>query len=183
MASRDATQAKILDAFTEEVTIRLIEMTDAWDSHAVLLAATKRAQRRKGLLRQELLTIRRERGDVQREMEGVRQGHEKGELEMKDLRLQHDFIGEMEEFKERIGSNGEEDNVKVTNFLVFVGWYTDFRTVWRLRCWRLGRWLRGRVALLRDWLLLTGSWNDSTMPSQMQLLNYFYTNILPYKHV
>jgi len=102
-----------LDAFTEEVTIRLIEMTDAWDSHAVLLAATKRAQKRKGLLRQELLAIRRERGDVQREMEGVRQGHEKGELEMRDLRLQQDFIGEMEEFKERTGSNEEDDNVKV----------------------------------------------------------------------
>lgn len=111
--SRDATQAKILDAFTEEVTIRLIEMTDAWDSHAVLLAATKRAQKRKNVLRQELLAIRRERGDLQREMEGVRRGHELGEREMRDLKLQQDFIGEMEEFKEKIEDKDEEDNVKV----------------------------------------------------------------------
>jgi hypothetical protein len=116
--SRDATQAKILDAFTEEVTIRLIEMTDAWDSHAVLLAATKRAQKRKGLLRQELLAIRRERGDIQREMEAIRQGHEQGEMEMRDLKLQQDFIGEMEEFKEKIADNEvEEDHVRVHFYL------------------------------------------------------------------
>lgn len=99
---QDATQAKILDAFTEEVTIRLIEMTDAWDSHSVLQAAVKRAQKRKNLLRQELVAIRRERGDLQREMEIVRQAHESGEKEMRELKEQQDFIGDMQDLKAKV---------------------------------------------------------------------------------
>jgi IS1 family transposase len=110
---QDATQAKILDAFIEEVTIRLIEMTDAWDNHAVLLAAVRRAQKRKNTLRQELLAIRRERAEIQREMEAVRQAHEIGEKEMADIKRQQDFIGDMEDLRARIGVGDEEDQVKV----------------------------------------------------------------------
>jgi hypothetical protein len=104
---QDATQAKILDAFTEEVTIRLIEMTDAWDSHSVLIGAVRRAQKRKIGLRQELLAIRRERGDIQREMEAIRQVHEIGEKEMADFKVQQDFIGDMQELKARINDVDE----------------------------------------------------------------------------
>src|SRR5204862_3881531 len=97
----------ILDAFTEELTIRLIEMTDAWDSHSVLSAAVKRAQKRKNVLRQELVAIRRERGEVRREMEEVRQVHEVGEKEMRELKGQQDFIGDMQDLKARV--NGDDD--------------------------------------------------------------------------
>jgi len=107
---RDATLAKILDAFTEEVTIRLIEMTDAWDSHAVLAGTLKKAQRRKMALRQELLAIRRERGDIQREMEVVRQDHERGEQQMTDLKRQQDFIGDMQDLKARLNSSVDEES-------------------------------------------------------------------------
>ena len=108
---QDATQAKILDAFTEEVTIRLIEMTDAWDSHAVLAGALKKAQRRKTALRQELLALRRERGDIQREMEVVRQDHERGEEQMTDLKRQQDFIGDMQDLKARLNGSFEEESI------------------------------------------------------------------------
>ena len=110
---QDATQAKILDAFTEEVTVRLIEMTDAWDSHSVLLGAVRKAQKRKNLLRQELLAIRRERGEIRREMEAVRQSHELGQQEMEDLKRQSDFIAEMEDLKARVNDDEGEDHVKV----------------------------------------------------------------------
>ena len=108
---QDATQAKILDAFTEEVTIRLIEMTDAWDSHSVLQAAVKRAQKRKNLLRQELVAIRRERGELQREMEVIRQAHESGEKEMRELKEQQDFIGDMQDLMARVSD--DDGQVKV----------------------------------------------------------------------
>jgi len=114
---QDATQAKILDAFTEEVTIRLIEMTDAWDSHAVLAGALKKAQRRKTALRQELLAIRRERGNIQREMEVVRQDHELGEQQMTDLKRQQDFIGDMQDLKARLNGSYDEDATVVQVFL------------------------------------------------------------------
>jgi hypothetical protein len=110
---QDAVQAKILDAFTEEVTIRLIEMTDAWDSHAVLSGAVKRAHRKKNLLRQELLAIRKERGNIAREMELVRQEHEKGEKEARDLKAQQDFIADMEDLKAKITSDLGPDRVEV----------------------------------------------------------------------
>ena len=77
-------------------------MTDAWDSHSVLQAAVKRAQKRKNLLRQELVAIRRERGELQREMEVVRQAHESGEKEMRELKEQQDFIGDMQDLKARV---------------------------------------------------------------------------------
>jgi len=114
---QDATQAKILDAFTEEVTIRLIEMTDAWDSHAVLVNAVRRAKKRKDGLRAELLAIRRERAGIAREMEAVRQAHETGEKEMADLKVQQDFIADMEDLKARLPETEEEDSVKVTSYL------------------------------------------------------------------
>lgn len=86
-------------------------MTDAWDSHAVLSGACKKAQRRKAVLRQELLAVRRERGEVQREMEVVRQGHERGGEEMGDLMRQQDFIGDMLDLKGRLnGSAFDEDD-------------------------------------------------------------------------
>jgi hypothetical protein len=89
-------------------------MTDAWDSHSVLSAAVKRAQKRKNILRRELLAIRRERADIQREMEAVRQAHELGEQEMRDLKLQQDFIGDMEDLKARApNAEEEEDQIKV----------------------------------------------------------------------
>jgi len=111
---QDATQAKILDAFTEEVTIRLIEMTDAWDSHSVLLGAIRKAQKRKNTLRQELIAVRRERAEIQREMEAVRQSHERGEQEMINLKTQHDFIADMEDLKARVpAGDDEEEQVKV----------------------------------------------------------------------
>lgn len=110
---QDATQAKILDAFTEEVTIRLIEMTDAWDNYAVLLAAVRRAQKRKNALRQELLAIRRERGEIQREMEAVRQAHETGEKEMVDIKRQQDFISDMEDLRVRTSAGDDGDQINV----------------------------------------------------------------------
>jgi hypothetical protein len=108
---QDATQAKILDAFTEEVTIRLIEMTDAWDSHAVLTGAVRKAQKRKNTLRQELLAIRKERALTQREMEEIRQAHELGEQELKDLNSQKDFIADVEDIKGRLDFGQEEDDI------------------------------------------------------------------------
>lgn len=111
---QDATQAKILDAFTEEVAIRLIEMTDAWDNHAVLQAAVRRAQKRKNLLRRELLAIRSERAEIRREMEAVRQSHELGERELEDFKKQSDFIADMEDLNARVnGADEGEDHVKV----------------------------------------------------------------------
>lgn len=86
-------------------------MTDVWDSHSVLQGAVKRAQKRKNALRQELVAIRRERGDVQREMEGVRQVHEAGEKEMGDLKVQQDFIGDIQDLKERINDEGGQTQV------------------------------------------------------------------------
>ncbi len=86
-------------------------MTDAWDSHSVLQAAVKRAQKQKNLLRQELVAIRRERGELQREMEVVRQAHELGEKEMKELKGQQDFIGDMQDLKARV--NDDEGQVMV----------------------------------------------------------------------
>jgi hypothetical protein len=123
---QDSTQAKILDAFTEEVTIRLIEMTDAWDSHAVLSGALKKAQRRKAVLRQELLAVRRERGEVQREMEVVRQSHESGGQEMGDLIMQQDFIGDMLDLKGRLnGSAFDEDDEGAVQVLAIFDAVTD----------------------------------------------------------
>jgi hypothetical protein len=115
---QDITQAKILDAFTEEVTIRLIEMTDAWDSNAILNGAVKRAQRKKNLLRQELLAIRKERGNIAREMELIRQEHEKGEKEISDLKLQQDFIADMDDLKAKITDDLGDDRVEVILFFV-----------------------------------------------------------------
>jgi len=127
---QDTTQAKILDAFTEEVTIRLIEMTDAWDSHSVLLGAIRKAQKRKNTLRQELLAIRRERAEIQREMEAVRQSHERGEQEMINLKTQHDFIADMEDLKARVpAGDDEEQQVKV---LVHFDQLTNSRMVLKL---------------------------------------------------
>lgn len=87
-------------------------MTDAWDNHAVLLSAVRRAQKKKNMLRQELVAIRRERGDLAREMEGVRRGHEIGEMEMRNVKLQQDFIQDMEDIKGRV-EKVEEDQGKV----------------------------------------------------------------------
>lgn len=105
-----------MDAFTEEVTIRLIEMTDVWDANAVLLGAVKRAQRRKGQLRGELIAVRREREGIRAEMEGVRRGHEMGAREMREVKRQQDFISEMEDIKAKVSGVDEEDRVKVFLF-------------------------------------------------------------------
>jgi hypothetical protein len=88
-------------------------MTDAWDSHAVLMGAVKRAVKRKNLLRAELVAIRRERGDIQREMEGVRRGHEDGETEMREIKGQQDFIQDVEDIKARVEFVDEDDQIKV----------------------------------------------------------------------
>ena len=102
------------------MTIRLIEMTDAWDSHAVLVNAVRRAKKRKDVLRGELLAIRRERAGIAREMEAVRQGHEVGVKEMADLKVQQDFIADMEDLKARLPDTEEEDSVKVHLFYEWV---------------------------------------------------------------
>jgi len=97
----------------EEVTIRFIEMTDAWDAHVVLVGALKRAQKRKAVLRQELLAVRRERDEIRRDMERVRQMHEKGEEEIRIFKSQQDFISEMEDLKAKVATTEEEDQIKV----------------------------------------------------------------------
>jgi IS1 family transposase len=156
----DPTQAKILDAFTEEVTIRLIEMTDAWDSHSVLVAAVKRAQKRKNTLRRELLAIRKERADIQREMEAVRQSHELGEQEMRDLKIQQDFIADMEDLKARAPNPAEEeDQIKVHDF----EGYSNNRMASKLPCWSYGRWWQVNPESQNDWLHSTDFWSNSTM--------------------
>jgi hypothetical protein len=97
----------------------------------VLSAAVKRAQKRKNILRRELLAIRKERADIQREMESVRQAHELGEQEMRDLKLQQDFIGDMEDLKARApNAEEEEDQIKVFSVTNCI----DFRMVFKLHC-------------------------------------------------
>jgi hypothetical protein len=109
--ARDVVQAKILDAFIEEVTIRLIAMTDVWDAHASLAGGLKRAGKKRQGLRGELVAVRREREEIAREMEMVRRGHEVKEKEFSEHLLQQEFIAEMEELRERVEDVVEDDAV------------------------------------------------------------------------
>jgi len=94
-------------------------MTDVWDKYVVLVGAVRRAQKRKGALRQELLAVRREREGIRREMEGIRQAHESGEEEMREFKKQQDFISDMEELKARVPDT-DDDQIKVIYLLFLV---------------------------------------------------------------
>jgi hypothetical protein len=109
--------------------------------------AVRRAKKRKDVLRGELLAIRRERAGIAREMEAVRQGHEVGVKEMADLKVQQDFIADMEDLKARLPDTEEEDSVKVP---LFCEWMSNCRMGLRLRCWRYGRWWLGNLGLRND---------------------------------
>ncbi|GAO49269.1 hypothetical protein SAICODRAFT_20917 [Saitoella complicata NRRL Y-17804] len=113
----DARTRLILDAFTEEVTIRLLQMTDALDSYHSLVVANRRAGRRKGELRAELLRVRRERAGVRDRMTEVRRQHAEaveineemegvGRFFEEVVKMREEDAGEVREAEEMKGMEG-----------------------------------------------------------------------------
>ncbi|BFZ63100.1 hypothetical protein YB2330_004218 [Saitoella coloradoensis] len=111
-ATTDARTRLILDAFTEEVTIRILQMTDALDSYHSLVVAARRAGRRKGELRAELLRVRRERAGVRERMMEIRRQHAEAVETNEEMEGVGRFFEEVVKMREDAGEVQEREEMK-----------------------------------------------------------------------
>jgi hypothetical protein len=99
-------------AWGEEVRVRLLEMTSAWDAGEELRKRLKAASRERTALRERLLSIRAEREAVALKMDAVREAHEKASRAGEEARQESGVLQDVEVAVGRGRDNGEEGEEK-----------------------------------------------------------------------
>ncbi|KAK9473711.1 uncharacterized protein V1510DRAFT_402002 [Dipodascopsis tothii] len=87
---------RVLESFAEELEFRFLDMVDAVDAHAVLATAVRRARKKKALLREQLLDLRRERAQISADIDTVRSRHLDAERTADSLNDVHNFLEEIQ---------------------------------------------------------------------------------------
>ncbi|KAK9448473.1 uncharacterized protein V1518DRAFT_419073 [Limtongia smithiae] len=105
---------RIVEAYSDEIGIRLSELCDAVNARSALDRASRKAKRKVTALREDLLELRRERRNLADEMNAIRHGHMKSKLESREeISIREIFDGLLNLKSRAAAEHGKHSNDEV----------------------------------------------------------------------